>query len=95
MITTTPEQILESLREVTDPEIGISIVDLGFIKDVLILEDEIRIKMVLTVPGCPLANYMLFTVREKAEAMAEGKKVTVELLNEPWTPPWSDPNEIG
>lgn len=92
---TTREEILESLREVTDPEIGLSIVDLGFIKEVLIQEDEIRIKMVLTVPGCPLANYLLFTVREKVEAIAEGKKVTVELLNEPWTPPWSNRNEIG
>jgi metal-sulfur cluster biosynthetic enzyme len=46
--------------------------------------------MVLTVPGCPLANLLALTVREKVEAMAEGKKVAVELLNEPWMPPWSD-----
>lgn len=92
---TTSEQILETLRQVTDPEIGLNIVDLGFIKEVLIQEDEIRVKMVLTVPGCPLANYLLFTVREKVEEMAGGKRVTVEQLNEPWSPPWSDPDETA
>jgi ATP-binding protein involved in chromosome partitioning len=83
----TEKDILESLRGIVDPEIGASIVDLGFVKEVLIQEDTITIKMVLTVPGCPLASYLLSSVQLNVEGIAEGKKVNVELLEEPWSPP--------
>jgi metal-sulfur cluster biosynthetic enzyme len=62
-------------------------VDLGFVKEILIQEDTITIKMVLTVPGCPLANYLLSSVQLNVEGIAEGRKVNVELLEEPWSPP--------
>ncbi len=84
----TEQGILDSLREIIDPELGASIVDLGFVKEVVISEEEVRIKMVLTVPGCPLANYLLSNVRQKVEEVAERRTVRVELSDEPWTPPW-------
>lgn len=84
----TEQQVLESLSAVIDPELGANIVDLGFVKDVTITESEIRIKMVLTVPGCPLAHYLLSNIRAKVEEIAEGRTVQVELLQEAWTPPW-------
>jgi len=84
----TEQQVLESLAEVVDPELGANIVDLGFVKKVSISQEEIKIRMVLTVPGCPLANYLLSSVRQKAEEVAEGRAVRVELSDEPWTPPW-------
>jgi ATP-binding protein involved in chromosome partitioning len=83
----TEQAILESLRGIVDPEIGPSIVDLGFVKEVSVQEDTITIKMVLTVPGCPLADYLLSSVQLNVEGIAEGRKVNVELLEEPGTPP--------
>ena len=82
------QQVLKSLADVVDPELGANIVDLGFVKKVSISEEEIRISMVLTVPGCPLANYLVSNVRQKAEQVAEGRAVRVELSDELWTPPW-------
>ncbi len=58
----TDQQVFESLAGVVDPELGASTVDLGFVKEVSINDKEIRIRMVLTVPGCPLANYLLSNV---------------------------------
>lgn len=82
----TREQVVAGLREVVDPEIGINLVDLGLIKQVLIEEDRIHVKMILTAPGCPLARYLLAQVQQKVESLAGGKPVAVELLNEPWEP---------
>jgi serine O-acetyltransferase len=86
------EQILEHLRAIMDPELGVDIVELGFVKEVSIQEDTINIKMRLTVPGCPLADYLLSSVQLNVESIAEGRKVNVELLEEPWTPPWEGSN---
>jgi metal-sulfur cluster biosynthetic enzyme len=89
----TQQEILEGLREVVDPELGASLVDLGMIQEVLVEEDRIHVKMVLTIPGCPLAGYLLAKVREKVEGLAQGAQVNVELVNEPWKPPWSRAEE--
>lgn len=82
------EQVLEALRQVMDPEIGASVVELGLIREVLIEGEDIRIRMVLTMAGCPLAQFMMQNVQQAAESVAEGGKVTVELLHEQWVPPW-------
>jgi metal-sulfur cluster biosynthetic enzyme len=82
------EQILEALRQVSDPELGASVVDLGLIRDVQIGEKEIHVRMVLTMTGCPLAPFMMHKVQQAVEAIAQGNRVTVELLEEQWVPPW-------
>ncbi len=82
------EQVLEALRQVMDPEIGISVVELGLIRDVLIEGEDIRIRMVLTMAGCPLAHLMMHDVQVAAESVAQGARVTVELLQDQWVPPW-------
>ena len=89
----TDEKVLETLREIVDPELGVNIVELGFVKEISVQQDRIHIQIVLTVPGCPLANYLLSSVQLAVERIAEGKKVEVELLEEPWTPPWEPSNE--
>lgn len=50
----TREDILNALKNVVDPEIGINIVDLGMVKDIKINGDEVEIDVNLTVAGCPL-----------------------------------------
>ncbi len=82
------EQVFEALRQVMDPEIGANVVDLGLIRDVQIEDQGIHIRMVLTMAGCPLARFLTRSVQQAAEAVAEGKRVEVELLQEEWVPPW-------
>jgi serine O-acetyltransferase len=86
---TSRAEILESLRQVIDPEIGMNVVDLGFIKDVRVEGDEIHVAMVLSAPFCPLAGHIVEQVRRAAETAAGGRRIEVELLDEPWYPPWA------
>ena len=79
------ERIKEQLKKVIDPEIGISVLDLGLIYDIKIEGDSVHIKMTLTTPGCPLQQMLVKGV-EKAVAEMEGvKDVHVDLV---WDPPW-------
>lgn len=81
------EDVLEVLRDVIDPEIGASVVDLGLIHDVRITEDRVEVQMELTTPACPLAGYLVAQVRSRVEMVAEGRRVDVELIEgmfEPW-----------
>lgn len=82
----TQEQVLSGLREVIDPEIGANLVDLGLIREVRVEDNRIQVQMVLTIPGCPLARYLVSQVENKVKAVAEGRTVDVQLLDEPWDP---------
>lgn len=82
----TKATIIETLKEVYDPEIPINIVDLGLIYDVQITENNVQIRMTLTAPHCPLAGFMQEDVRKKLEKIEGIGKVKVELV---WDPPWS------
>ncbi len=86
MVTET--DVRNVLRQVIDPELGENLVDLGLIRDVLVSEEQITVKMVLTAAGCPLASFLLTRVQQAVEPVAEGRPVLVELLREQWVPPW-------
>ena len=77
--------VLDALRSVVDPEIGMNVVELALIKQVILGEDETEIKMILTTPFCPYAGSMLQQVKEAAEE-AEGHAIRVTLLAERWDP---------
>jgi metal-sulfur cluster biosynthetic enzyme len=81
--------ILDALRDVVDPEIGMNVVELALIRQVVIGENESEIKMILTTPFCPYAGSMIQQVREAAESVME-HPVRVTLLAERW-----DPREAG
>lgn len=84
----TEEQIREALRPVMDPEIGMSVVDLGMIREVVVEGDQVEIKMVLTAPFCPLANLITEQVRQAAEGVPGVKEAKVTLLRKRWDPSW-------
>lgn len=84
----TEEQIREALRPVVDPEIGISVVDLGMIREVEVEGDAVEVKMVLTTPFCPLAGMITEQVREAAAGVEGVEEAKVTLLDEPWDPSW-------
>ena len=84
----TEQEIRKVLRPVMDPEIGISVVDLGMIREVVIEGDMVEIKMVLTAPFCPLADLITDQVRQAAAAVPGVKEAKVTLLQERWDPSW-------
>ena len=71
--------ILDALRSVVDPEIGMNVVELALIRQVLVGETESEVKMILTTPFCPYAGSMLAQVKEAAESVLE-HPVKVTLL---------------
>jgi len=77
--------VLDALRSVVDPEIGMNVVELALIKQIILGDDETEIKMILTTPFCPYAGSMIQQVKEAAED-AEGHDVKVTLLAERWDP---------
>ena len=81
--------VLDALRSVVDPEIGMNVVELALIKQVILGDPVTEIKMILTTPFCPYAGSMIQQVKEAAEE-AEGHEVKVTLLAEAW-----DPREAG
>jgi metal-sulfur cluster biosynthetic enzyme len=77
--------ILDALRSVVDPEIGMNVVELALIRQVIVGETESEVKMILTTPFCPYAGSMLAQVKEQAESVLE-HPVKVTLLAERWDP---------
>jgi len=82
------EKILEALKKVIDPEIGLNVVDMGMIRDVSVDGNQAEIKMVLTAPGCPLARFLTEAVRQAALGVEGIEEAKVTLLDEPWNPAW-------
>lgn len=89
METTTDREavLLESLRSVIDPEIGLNIVELGLIRDLDIHEEDetAGITMILTTPFCPYGPALIEQVRLVGNNVMSGG-VTVEIGTELWDP---------
>ena len=87
----TSEQVIEALRPVTDPEINLSIVDLGLIYGVKIMEEGkvVEIEMTLTSPMCPFGPQLLQATTAAASGLEGVEKVDTKLV---WVPRW-DPRE--
>jgi metal-sulfur cluster biosynthetic enzyme len=77
------EMLREALQEVVDPEIGLSIIDLGLVRNVHIGEDEVGVTMILTTPYCPYGPALLEMTRKKVETTVN-KPVMLELGMEMW-----------
>jgi len=76
----TKEEIIKALKEVVDPEIGLSLVDMDLIKEILIDGNKVKVKMTLTTPACPLANILVADVKRKVESLEGVKEAGVELV---------------
>ncbi len=80
------EPVVEACRTVYDPEIPVNIYDLGLVYTVDITqENDVRVIMTLTAPGCPVAGEMPGWVADAVAPLAGVKSVDVELT---WEPPW-------
>lgn len=80
-------EVLAALKGVTDPEIGVNIVDLGLVYRAEHSEQGIEVTLTLSTPSCPLSEMMLEEVRTALKAnFADAPAIRVELV---WDPPWT------
>ena len=74
------DDIWEALKNVLDPEIGESLVDMGLIKDVRVQGNQVWVKMTVTSPFCPMIGYMKDDVRRTIEELEGIENVDVEMI---------------
>jgi metal-sulfur cluster biosynthetic enzyme len=90
--STSPEvaDVLEALRDVVDPELGINVVDLGLVYGVTVDADNVAtVDMTLTSAACPLTD----VIEDQAQMALEGL-VSDFRINWVWLPPWG-PEKIS
>lgn len=86
MVEPTSDQVLDALRAVVDPEIGINIVDLGLVYRAEARNGHVRVVMTMTTPACPLGESISQEARSAIVDNVRGvESVSVELV---WDPPW-------
>lgn len=86
------ERVRDALRSVTDPELGINIVDLGLVYDIAVDDGAARVTMTLTSPGCPAGGQILGGAKDAAESVEGVDEAVVSLVWKPfWTPDRIDP----
>jgi len=84
----TADDVLEALRNVYDPELGINIVDLGLVYDVRVQEDgDIDVEYTLTTMGCPIGPLIEDQIRALVASVPGAGEVRTEMvLRPPWSP---------
>jgi metal-sulfur cluster biosynthetic enzyme len=84
---TTRSDLIEALKNVEDPEIGMNIVDLGLIYGVHWDEEggDVHVDLTLTSPGCPLGPEIIRDIKRALRVFDDVYAVDVELV---WRPPW-------
>jgi metal-sulfur cluster biosynthetic enzyme len=83
----TPEQVTQALREVVDPELGMSIVELGMVYGIDVGGGAVTVTMTLTAPGCPIRDVMSRWVKEAVAKVPGVNCVDVAItFDPPWTP---------
>ena len=88
----TEDAVRKVLRQVKDPELNLSIIDLGLVYDVAVQDGDVHIKMSLTSPGCPSGPEIVGDAERAVGALDGVKHVDVEIVWEPyWTPERIDP----
>jgi metal-sulfur cluster biosynthetic enzyme len=84
----TDGDILEALRTVVDPELGVNIVDLGLVYRVEVDGRRLRVEMTMTSPACPLRDFLKTQVVEAIEGVggADFDDIEIDIVTEP---PWT------
>ena len=87
MTTVNAEDVRSSLKQCMDPEVPLSIVDMGLIYGIDIKENnDVDIKMTMTTQGCPLHETMVDDVKRYTKKVSGVNNVNVEIV---WDPPWT------
>lgn len=85
-MATTKEEVVQALRQVEDPELGMDIVDLGLMYEVELEDDKVKVIHTLTSMGCPVGPMIQQQIDDVVRALPGVEDVEVELT---WDPPWT------
>ena len=81
------DKVIEKLQTIYDPEIPVSIYELGLIYEINVLPiNNIQVVMTLTAPGCPAAQSLPIEVDQKLRQIEGVNDVHVAVT---WNPPWN------
>jgi metal-sulfur cluster biosynthetic enzyme len=87
--------IRSALETVMDPEINLSIIDLGLLREIQIQPGKTLVRMLLTTPFCPYAPQLIEDVKLAARGVVD-QETEVEILPDPWSPDMMpDPGLLG
>jgi len=87
--------IRSALETVMDPEIGLSVIDLGLIREVQVQPGKTLVRMMLTTPFCPYAPQLMEDVKLASRSVVD-QECEVEILPDPWSPEMMpDPGLLG
>ena len=82
----TRDDVIEALRSVEDPELGMDIVELGLLYDVEVDGSKVKLTHSLTSMGCPAGPLIQQNIEEVVRSLPEVEEVETELT---WDPPWT------
>ena len=83
---TKPEEMMEALKDVYDPDLGINIVDMGLVYEVRLEGTTAFVDMTLTSPACPYGPMLISETQQAIKNLDGVEEVNVELV---WDPPWT------
>ena len=91
MAMPTQDEVMNALKAVYDPEIGINIVDLGLVYECEVKPADdgtriVEVKMTLTAPGCGMGDILVDDAKDKIERIPTVTEARVELV---FDPPWN------
>jgi metal-sulfur cluster biosynthetic enzyme len=82
----TPEEVMDALSNVIDPELGLDFVELGLIYGVEVLDGNVRVTFTLTTPGCPIGPQVTEQIDEFVGELDGVSSIESEMV---FVPPWS------
>jgi metal-sulfur cluster biosynthetic enzyme len=85
-VVPTKDEVVEALRSVEDPELGMDIVDLGLLYDVEVEGPKVKVIHSLTSMGCPAGPMIQEDIHNVASSLEGVDEVEIELT---WDPPWT------
>jgi len=89
----TEAKVIEMLRDVIDPEVGINIVDLGLLREVAVSSNgAVRVATTLTTPACPLGPYITEQIYGTLYQLPGIADLEVEIV---WSPPWDPDRDMS
>ena len=86
-------RVMNALRQVVDPELGINIVDLGLVYGSEVRDGQVRVTMTMTTPACPMEELLMEMVHSSIlRELPDARSVEVDLVWEPlWKPDMMSP----
>ncbi len=80
------EKVITEIKKIYDPEIPVNIYELGLIYDISVEDNNVKVKMTLTSPNCPVAESLPKEVKDSILEIKEVNDVELDLV---WDPPWN------